>query len=200
MNQKVFSCVSLLLACTLLQADGSKSSSSSLGYEGLYFGIGVSKMSLRDRTTDEEFSANGLSLLAGCQLHPNIAIEGRYTKDVGNVEYDHGSNTAHSSTNDYPTSFSNLGIYVKPMYQFDNITPYALIGYGKTKLSNIPYMGTTSTENGFQWGAGVQYGFNDNIAAFVDYMRVHEGHGFGYSAQDVKTVSDFFTLGLTYKF
>lgn len=204
MKQKAFTIAALLLACTLVQADEEKSTSASQATQfnpaGLYFGIGISKMSLRDDTTDEEFSAKGISLLAGYQLHQYVAIEGRYTADVGNVEYDHGSNSAQTSTDDYPTSFSNLGLYVKPMYQFDSITPYALLGYGKTKVSNIPYMDMTSTEYGFQWGLGVQYEFNKNITAFFDYVRLHDGGGFGYSAQDVDTISDLFTVGMTYKF
>lgn len=182
------------------KVDEIKTPISNSGFPNLYLGLGVSHMSLVDDTTDEQMTANGISLIVGYQFLPYLAIESRYSKDIGNVKYDHGNNAAHASTDNFPTSFSNLGIYAKPMYQYGDISPYLLLGYGKTKLINIPYTDSVAVGNNFQWGAGIQYAFSQNIFGFVDYLRLHDGNGFGNSAIDVDVTSELLTLGVTYKF
>lgn len=166
---------------------------------GFYVGLGVSAMSLRDDDSDEEFSATGLALQAGYQFNQYFALEGRYTFNVSDVEYDHGT-TSNPDYDDYPTDFSNAGIYLKPMYPIDNFKLYALLGYGEVKLTDVPVAGVDSAENGFQWGLGASYSFNENISAFVDYVRAYDDTGFGCCAREANVIADLWTLGVSYKF
>ena len=168
-----------------------------------YLGVGFSAMSLNNDLTDEEFSANGMMLQAGYQYNRYIAIEGRYTFHVGDVEYDHGS-TLNLNYDDYPTDFTNAAIYVKPMYPIDDFSIYALLGYGEVEMTNIPQGGAgisaDRAESGFQWGLGASYAFNENISGFIDYVRMYDGTGFDHRAMDADIVSDAWTFGVSYKF
>jgi opacity protein-like surface antigen len=168
-----------------------------------YIGLGLSYMSLRDDLSDEEFSATGIMLQTGYQFNKYFAIEGRYTRDVSDVEYDHG-NTINPDYDNYPTDFSNIAIYLKPMYPVKNFTLYALLGYGCTELTNIPLGGSgisaDRAESGFQWGLGAAYEVTKNISVFVDYVRFYDDTGFDYRAQRADINSDAWTLGVSYKF
>lgn len=168
-----------------------------------YFGVGLSSMYLKNDLSDEEFSAKGVMLQAGYQYNNYIAIEGRYTMDVGDVEYDHG-NTINPDFSDYPTDFSNVAIYLKPMYSIDNFTIYGLLGYGEVGLTNIPLGGVgisaDRAESGFQWGLGFDYQLGQNVSVFLDYVRMYDDIGFDKRAQNADIVADAWTLGISYKF
>ena len=168
-----------------------------------YLGIGFSSMSLNNDLTDEEFSANGVMLQAGYQYNRYIAIEGRYTLHVGDVEYDHGT-TSSPDYDNYPTDFTNAAIYLKPMYPIDDFSIYALLGYGEVELTNIPLGGpgisADRAESGFQWGLGASYTFNENISGFIDYVRMYDDTGFDYRAMDADITADAWTLGVSYEF
>ena len=168
-----------------------------------YVGMGFSALSLNNDRTNEEFSANGMMLQAGYQYNRYIAVEGRYTLHMGDVEYDNGS-TSNPNYDDYPTDFTNAAIYLKPMYPIDDFSIYALLGYGEVELTNIPLggpgIGADRAESGFQWGLGGSYTFNENISGFVDYVRMYDGTGFNYRAMDADIVADAWTLGVSYKF
>ena len=168
-----------------------------------YVGSGMSYMSLRDDLSDEEFTATGVMLQAGYQFNKYFAIEGRYTRDISDVEYDHGD-TVNPDYDDYPTDFSNIAIYLKPMYPVNNFNFYALLGYGRTELTNIPLGGpgisADRAESGFQWGLGAAYEVTENISVFVDYVRFYDDTGFDYRAQHADVNSDAWTLGVSYKF
>jgi len=166
---------------------------------GLYVGVGISSLKLKDDFTDEEFTATGMMLQAGYQYNKYLAIEGRYNLHVGDVSYDKG-NLKGVNYDDYPTDFTNLGIYIKPMYSIDDFSAYALLGYGEVELTNIPQGDEDRTEAGFQWGLGLGYNFNENISIFVDYVRMYDGEGFDGRATNRNVVADAWTLGVTYKF
>ncbi len=168
-----------------------------------YIGLGLSGLSLRNDFTDEEFSSLGVMLQAGYQFNQYIAIEGRYTLSVGDVEYDHGT-TLNSNYDDYPTDFTNIGIYAKGMYPIGDFVPYVLLGYGEVTLTDLPLGGAgisaDRSESGFQWGLGAGYNFTENISGFVDYVRLYDDTGFDYRATTVDVASDVWTLGVSYKF
>lgn len=170
---------------------------------GFYLGLGVSSMSLDNDLSNEAFSATGMMFQAGYQFYKYLAIEGRYTMNVGNLDYDHGD-TNNPNYNDYPGDFSNIAIYLKPMVSFDNLTVYALLGYGEVTLTDLPYPSNTGSvdraEDGFQWGLGANYMFMENISVFVDYVRVYDDKGFDYRAQNADITSDLWTLGVSYIF
>jgi len=175
----------------------------SIADSGMYIGLGVSGMYLNNDFSKEEFSSTGVMLQTGYQFNRYLAVEGRYTKNVADLKYDHG-NTANSNYSDYPGDFSNVAIYVKPMYTFDDITVYGLLGYGEVTLTDLPHPTSGGSvdraEDGFQWGLGAAYAFTENISVFADYVKVYDDKGFDYRAQLVDIDSDLWTLGITYKF
>jgi len=168
-----------------------------------YVGVGFSGMRLNNDLTDEKFSANAVMLQAGYQYNHYLAIEGRYTFHVGDVEYKHGT-TINLNYSDYPTDFENVALYLKPMYPIDDFSVYALLGYGEVGLTNIPLGGAgisaDRAESGFQWGLGAGYAFSEDISVFVDYVRMYDDTGFDKRAQDANIVADAWTFGISYKF
>ncbi len=169
----------------------------------LYVGLGVSAMSLRDNLSDEEFSTTGIMLQLGYEMNPYIALEGRYSRNVGNVKYDKGL-TTNPNFSDYPTDFSNIALYVKPMYPIAEWNIYALLGYGQVKLTNIPLGGAgisaDRAESGFQWGLGTSYDVAEDIDIYLDYVRFYDDTGFDFRATTADVTSDAWTFGISYKF
>jgi opacity protein-like surface antigen len=207
---KVLVAVSLLSSCLYAGGDVApivEPAPPIVDDSAFYLGLGVSGMSLRNSYSDEEFSATGIMLQAGYQYNRYIAVEGRYTKDVNNLTYDHGNdlNTANAIYDgNYPGDFSNIAIYLKPMYNWDAFSVYGLLGYGNVTLTNLPYPGTEGSvdraESGFQWGLGVAYEFTDNIGVFADYVNMYDDKGFDLRAVDADIKADLWTLGVSYKF
>ncbi len=168
-----------------------------------YIGLGVANMSLSNDVSDEEFTSLGVMLQLGYQINEYLAIEGRYTRSVGDLEYDHGK-TSNPNYNDYPADFSNIGIYLKPMYAVESFNVYALLGYGQVELTNIPLGGAgisaDRAESGFQWGLGASYDVTESTAIFVDYVRFYDDKGFDHRASTADVASDAWTLGVSYRF
>lgn len=168
-----------------------------------YVGLGVSNMSLSNDVSDEEFTSLGVMLQIGYQINEYLAVEGRYTRNVGDLEYDHGK-TANPDYNDYPADFSNIGIYLKPMYAVESFNVYALLGYGQVELTNIPLGGVgisaDRAESGFQWGLGASYDVTESTSVFVDYVRFYDDKGFDFRANTADVASDAWTLGVSYRF
>ena len=170
---------------------------------GVYFGLGISAMQLNNDFSNEEFSATGVMFQTGYQFNQYLAIEGRYTMNVGNLDYDHGV-TSNPDYSDYPGDFTNMAIYMKPMYAFSDLSVYVLLGYGEVTLTDLPHPNNSGSvdraEDGFQWGLGASYTFIDNVSVFIDYVRVYDDKGFDYRAQKSDINSDLWTLGVSYKF
>ncbi len=168
-----------------------------------YVGAGLSHMSLESDYYSEEFSSTGIMLQAGYRFNSYIAMEGRYTLNVGDLKYDHG-NSGNPDYSDYPGDFTNVALYLKPMYSFDAFTVYGLLGYGEVTLTDLPHPGQTGSvdraESGFQWGLGASYKMMDQLSVFVDYVKMYDDKGFDYRAQKSNIDADLWTLGLTYSF
>jgi len=165
-----------------------------------YIGVGVSAMSLLNNNTDEEFTATGITLQAGYRYNDYIAIEGRYTRDVSAVAYENGTTLILADNDDYPTDFTNMAIYLKPIYPIGDFSIYALLGYGEVALTNIPIGGVTRGESGFQWGIGISYDIYDSFTIFADYSSLYSGDGFDYLATLNSHDATLITIGLGYRF
>ena len=114
-------------------------------------------------------SGDGYSLIAGVSFMDNLAVEARYAS----VESDNN----HDIT--------NTVLFLKPkMNVADSLCVYGLLGYGQ-----VDYVGIK--DEGFEYGAGMAFHFNDNIALFADYIQTK-------AIDDVKLHG--FTTGLIYKF
>jgi opacity protein-like surface antigen len=136
-----------------------------------YVGAGYSYMNLD--VDSEDHNGDATLLLAGYNFNQYIGVEARYAGLTDCLE--------------------NTAIYLKPMYPFGGTTVYGLLGYGETTYDN----GTSSSENGFQWGLGANYAVTENIGVFVDYTNLYDDSGF--SAGTDVTV-DSVNVGVTYTF
>jgi opacity protein-like surface antigen len=114
-------------------------------------------------------SGDGYSLIAGVPLMENLAIEARYASVESDNDHD----------------ITNTVLFLKPkMMVADSLCIYGLLGYGQ-----VDYVGVK--DEGLEYGAGMAFHFNDNIALFADYIQTK-------AIEDVKLHG--FTTGLVYKF
>jgi opacity protein-like surface antigen len=168
-----------------------------------YLGLGITNLKLENDFTKESFKTKAITLQAGYTYNNYLAIEGRYTHHVGDVEYDHGSDhrvNAGENIKDYPTDFTNIALFLKPQYKINNVSLYALLGYGEVKLTNMANDGVDRAEDGFQWGLGLAYDVTEHISMYVDYLNMYDDKGFNYRATNQDIKADAFTLGITYTF
>lgn len=159
-----------------------------------YVGLGSSYMNTNIEETggsgEFDFYGNAFTLLTGYSVHKYIAIEGRYSKTLGNLTLDYGN--TEKGVDGY---ISNISVYIKPMYSIDSITLYGLLGYGKVTIDDeVNY-----SESGFQWGLGTSYTIN-NISLFIDYSRLYDDTGFDGARLDDDFLVDSVNAGVTYKF
>jgi len=167
--------------------------------KNFYIGVGASAMSMLNDGTDEEFTATGATVIAGYIYNEYIAIEARYSQSLTDVKYD-GGTTATADNDNYPTDFTNAGVYLKPSYPIGDVSPYLLLGYGEVGLTNLPIGGSDRAESGFQWGVGVSYSVSDCIELFADYMTLYDGTGFNHLATLSDHKATLATFGVAYKF
>jgi len=140
-------------------------------------------------------------LQAGYKFNSYVAVEGRYWFGL-----DEDSTVSfEGETENITTNIDTWGIYVKPMYPVtDAFDIYALLGYAGSTL-DVDNGGTTYSQDldGFSWGIGAAYSFNDNVSLFVDYVSMYDD-----DAETVDADSDLLTdntistwnFGVTYKF
>jgi len=180
---------------------------------GFYLGLGYGKLSGDETYTMGDVSADvdtrdfdQLLLQAGYKFNSYVAIEGRYwagMNDLNDMGYYDGA--LHSET----ASLDAYGIYVKPMYPATpEFNVYALLGYADSTFSRTYTVAgaTVSPEDldldGFSWGIGAAYTFNDSISIFADYAVLYDDtfdkyKGNAYSS-DFKI--DTVNVGVSYKF
>jgi len=159
-----------------------------------YVGVGYSCAQVTSDNPDQEFMAmTALSLNAGYQINDSLAVEARYTRSLGNVNY----KTWNVDRDLSSSSLSNLGLYLKPQYNFEAFGVYGLLGFGQVSLDNGQ---NTFTESGLQYGLGTTFTMMEtNI--FVDYRRLYDGEGFDNLTTDAQdTAANSFTLGVNYLF
>ena len=169
----------------------------SVDVSGFYIGAGIGWMRLKDDYTFEFFETFPLMLQAGYRLNEYVSLEARYVRDNGKVRYENG-NTPNPDYDDYPTLFSNKGLYLKVSYPWERLSLYALLGYGEVSLTHIK--GAKRAERGFQWGAGISYKLSDHFDLFTDYTRLYGGKGFSGRARKKETHADLIMMGVTYVF
>ncbi len=152
-----------------------------------YLGLGYSYLQMNNAAAAGDITGNAVTVLAGYSFNKYIALEGRYTATVGDLDVDNGPDTG---------DISNIALYVKPQYSIDSFKLYALLGYGQVSYDN----GVTDySEDGFQWGLGASFAATESIDIFVDYTRLYDDDNFdGLISQDVTV--DAVTVGVNYNF
>lgn len=126
---------------------------------------------------------NALLLLAGYNFNQYIGIEGRYTLGIGDADSDIVAENFSKASD--ATDFSNLAVYIKPMYPVtEEFTIYGLLGYGQTTYTYATlsdggdYIVNEDTRvSGFQYGAGLSYALSENLSLFADYTKLADEDG-----------------------
>ena len=172
--------------------------------KGFYLGLGYGFLSA-DRTTrvpgeDNSFTQgtgdyDQIMLQAGYKFNSYVAVEGRYWLGLSDNAWATISNNLIQSVGEIDA----WGLYVKPMYP---VTPafdiYALLGYATTDYSITN--GSSGDLDGFSWGLGASYEFNNNIAVFVDYTLLYDDDSTNALGWKVEDEVDVWTFGFSYNF
>ena len=181
---------------------------------GFYLGLGYGLLSGDETYTEgnwkvelESRDFDQLLLQAGYKFNAYVAVEGRYWLGMNDLDGDYGvyNGVLYSSEE----SLDAWGIYVKPMYPVtEAFDIYGLLGYATTTLDSTYKAGNVAFDNstdldGFSWGLGVAYSFNENVSIFADYVVLYDDtydeYDYGYFAESEFTI-DTFNVGVSYKF
>ena len=179
---------------------------------GFYLGLGYGMLKGEQTYTEGDWEVefdtrdfDQLLLQVGYKFNAYVAVEGRYWFGMNDLTDDFGiyEGLLYSSEE----NLDAFGIYVKPMYPVtDAFDIYALLGYAKTTLDQEYKAGNTLVSNstdldGFSWGLGVAYSFNENISIFADYVVLYDDT---YDEYDFDASSEFeintVNVGVSYKF
>ena len=157
-----------------------------------YAGLGYSCMQMGLDTPDVDISAmTGLSLAAGYDINQYLSVEGRYTVGLGDLNVE-----TWNTDEDKSWDMSNIALYLKPKYAINRFIVYGLLGYGQVTFDN----GTSYSENGIQYGAGLSTMVNDTFDVYVDYRRLYDDTGFDGFAEGRDVAVNSFTVGANYHF
>ena len=186
---------------------------------GFYLGLGygllnaeitdtykAGNVEITDTMVDDDFGE--IMLQAGYKFNAYVAIEGRYWAGVNDGSFLNPNDEIRDA--EYGMSIDSFGIYVKPMYPVtEAFDVYALLGYASTTADidqgNWDYV--TDDVDGFSWGLGVAYSFNNNVSIFADYVNLYDDadeyagvdYGLLYSGEHDRTI-DTINVGVTYQF
>jgi opacity protein-like surface antigen len=201
MNTIKLSAVALLLTSTLAIAGGKlveapKSDVIEIpepALTGFYAGLGYSclQMDLDVEPGLDVRAMTALSLNAGYNFNQYLAVEGRYTVNVGDLDVE----TWYSDTEE-SWDMSNIGLYLKPQYTMGMFTVYGLLGYGQLTLDD----GNEYSVDGLQYGAGVNIMATNNMSVYVDYRRLYNEEDFDGLSPNDDVSANSYTLGVNYHF
>jgi len=159
-----------------------------------YVGIGMAATSTRDSSVSLDFTSGkagqdrlgNVTLLAGYNINRYFAVEGRYTttfQDSDAVEMD------------------SLSIFAKPQYPVsENVSLYALLGYGAVNMDAVKGSTVDVDDSGFQWGLGLNWEVANNTGIFVDYTSLASEMDGVYWNGALQVDADQINVGVTYKF
>jgi len=161
----------------------------STGPSGFYVGLAVSDMVVR--SDDEAYKAFfsekahtdrqlGVTAIIGYNFMKYLGAELRAALSV-------------SEENAGQDNLAEYGIYLKPQYPVGNLNLYGLLGYSAINMSD-PATSTNANDNpfdgdnqGFSFGAGLDYGVTENISVFTDvvnYLRDYGGSNSTWGANE----------------
>ncbi len=170
-----------------------------------YVGIGYSYINTNMQTVaygyndEADIQGDGITLLAGYNFNKYIAVEGRYSRTLGDLSFDASSGGFNNGV-DFDGDMSNIALYLKPMYLSGKVTIYGLLGLGQVKLEDDSFAGDDS-ESSFQWGLGISFAGGEHLDIFMDYTRFYEdAGGFGNDTSEIDFIVDAFNFGLAYRF
>ena len=126
---------------------------------------------------------------AGYKYNEYVAFEFRYWFGIEEDVFNYNTMELNRDSN-----ADSWGIYVKPMYPvWEGLSVYGLLGYASTSFD----MSRTSLDDvdGFSYGLGAEYTFENNIKLFVDYTSLYSD-SMTYNDNYV----DGYNFGIGYRF
>jgi len=133
-------------------------------YDGFYLGGALSYLRMN---AIDELRGHALTLIGGYYFNKYIGLEAHYTSTLTDLDLDSGASVTSSTD-----TLTNLGIYLKPMYNLTTgFSVYGLAGYGRAKSADLE-------ESGLQWGIGSKYELANGVGLFLDYMNLYNGDNF----------------------
>jgi len=150
----------------------------SSGPGGLYVGLAVSEMAVR---SDDRVNLFGDEKHQDQQLGVTAVIGYNFMKYLG---AELRAALSVSEENAGQDNLAEYGIYLKPQYPvLDNLNIYGLLGYSAINMSD-PATSTNANDNpfdgdnqGFSFGAGLDYGVTENISVFTDVVNYLRDYG-----------------------
>jgi len=151
------------------------------------------------------YVAGGLTEIAAREVHDDGANlfseehhQDRQAGITGRIGYDFMNylgaelrGTYGISEDDYSEKFQQVGVYLKPNYDFNNFNLYGLLGYAQANMNDWSDLG--ETETGFSYGAGLGYQLpNSKISVFSDVLN--------YLTEDDSMSQWGMTVGASYQF
>lgn len=163
-----------------------------------YVGLAYADLSARASSADLKFFSDsdgqdrmdGLTVLAGYEFNPYIAVEGRYTTSFGREDI---------------AEMSAWSIFAKPQYPVsEDFSIYALLGFGGVKMDAVTLANPVDVDDtSFQWGLGASYSLKSltgyDVAVFLDYTSLANDMD-GIYRNELQANADALTLGLTFRF
>ena len=187
---------------------------------GFYLGLGYGALSFGRTVTAENHIADvkyeyspdlnldydTVMFQIGYKINQFVAVEYRYWKGMGD------ENIAPIDRNlggQGSADLSAYGFYAKPMYPVsDQFNVYALLGYSVATYDvNYGDLTGSTDKDGFSWGLGAGFAFNQNVSVTLDYVVVADAsydnllgvNGTEYAVTNDTTV-DTVNVAVSYKF
>ena len=164
----------------------------------IYLGLSIGELKLSNKNSLEKFSTSAITIHTGYKYNKYLSIEAQYSRNIRRVIYDGGINGIDDKN--YPTIFTNIAIYIKLSYKVSKFNIYTLLGYGDVKLTNLPRGNVARSEDGFQYGVGIDYEINKKVSIFSNFLYLYKEKGFNYLARQENIDVTSLSIGVNYHF
>ena len=187
---------------------------------GFYLGLGYGALGFERTVTAENHIAgvkyeynpdinidyDTVMFQVGYKINQYVAVEYRYWKGMGDEDIPAlDRNLGGQGSAD----LSAYGFYAKPMYPVsEQFNVYALLGYSVATYDvNYGDLDGTTDKDGFSWGIGAGFAFNQNVSVTLDYVVVADAsydnllgvNGTEYAVTN-DTIVDTVNVAVSYKF
>lgn len=173
---------------------------------GFYLGLGYGFLSadrdtyipaLNITTNKGTEDYDQIMLQAGYKFNSYIALEGRWWLGLSDNAWATISNNAIQSVGEIDA----WGIYAKPMYPVTRgLDIYALLGYAETTYDITNSVTGSQDLDGFSWGLGASYEFNNKFSVYIDYTELYSDSYNNSVGWEIDDTIDVTTIGVSYRF
>lgn len=174
--------------------------------KGFYLGLGYGFLSadrdtyipIFDVTTNKgSEDYDQIMLQAGYKFNSYVAVEGRYWLGLSDNAWAAISSNLIQSVGEIDA----WGIYVKPMFPVTRgLDIYALLGYANTDYFITNSLIGSGDLDGFSWGLGASYEFENKFSVFIDYTELYNDDYTNSLGWKIDDTIDVTTVGVSYRF